>query len=334
MHDIRDRLVEEASPTVTVLPDGSVDRRFAVLDESGAPLSRERLAEEIFEEAKTFVTRPLGTEPGGQAVNAAWQLHALGADTTLVGHLDDPIFAELPFDRYSMGDPAEVLVYELEDGVVMMANESEDILTWTLARLQSAVGPTLEDLLTADAVLWTNWAGFPHATPAIQTLDDLVPDGTVLVIDPGAVSTRPGVDRVALLDALGEVEFAFDVVLSPNRREADHLGDAMAASTDDREALAEAIRERADIEAVVVHDHPTATVATRTGTIGVPTVAEAVPARHAGGGDRFSAGVAYGLAAGWSWEETVTLGNTCATHYLVAGTDGTPEDLSRLVSSE
>lgn len=331
MHDIRDRLAEEAAPGVTVLPDGSIDRRFEVVGPEGRPLSRAALSEEILADVKTILTRPLGDEPGGQAVNAARQLHALGAETTLVGHLDDPIFGSLPVSRYSMGAPAEILLFELDDGVLMFAAESEDILSWTVERLRTAVGPPVADLLSADAVLWTNWAAFPHATEGLSAIGEMVEAGTVLVVDPGAVSTRPEADRVSFLEALGAAQQTFDVVVSPNRREADHLAAAIDEPTDSRRHLAAVLRERAEIEAVVVHDVPSATVATADDVFDVPTVEEAIPSRHAGGGDRFSAGVTFGLAAGWEWAETVTLANACATHYLVTGDSGTPADLATLV---
>ncbi|MFB6070300.1 MAG: PfkB family carbohydrate kinase [Halanaeroarchaeum sp.] len=334
MHDIRDRLADGDDPTITVLPDGSIDRRFEIVDADGRALTREALSREILEDAKTLMTRPLGEKPGGQSVNAARQLHELGADTTLVGHLDDPIFASLPFDRYSMGDPAEILVYELADGVLMFAAESEDIQAWTIERFRSTVGSAAEPLLTADAVLWTNWSAFPHATEGLLAVEDVVDDGNVLVLDPGAVATRPTDDRIALLDTLGSMEPSFDVVLSPNRREANHVVEAIGEPTTDRVHVAETIRERADIEAVVVHDLPSAAVATSGRTFEVPTIERVVPSRHTGGGDRFSAGIVFGLAAGWSWEETVTLGNACATYYLQSGASGGPADLAALFEPE
>jgi len=333
MHDIRDRLREDAGPTVTVLPDGSVDRRFSIIGPDGAALSRETVSEELLEDAKTFLTRPLGEEPGGQSVNAARQLHELGAKTTLVGHVDHHIFSSLPFQRYSMGDPAEILLYELADGVLMFAAESADIEAWTFDRFESTVGPAAAQLLGADAVLWTNWAAFPHATEALTQLDDVVPDGNVLVIDPGAVSTRPPADRVELLDALRSVEYSFEVVLSPNRREADHIAEALDVEPESGPQVATLLRDRADIEAVVVHDVPAAAVVTRTETLEVPTVEEVRPTRHAGGGDRFSAGIAFGRALGWSWEETLTVGNACATYFLIHGISGTPDELVAMLDA-
>ncbi|MGM0398705.1 MAG: PfkB family carbohydrate kinase [Halobacteriota archaeon] len=327
MRDIRDRLREAPSPTITVLPDGSVDRRSAVVDVEGNPLSRETVGTEIAGDAKTFLTEWHGVEPGGQSVNAARQVHELGASTTLVGHLDHPIFDGLSFRTYSMGEPAEIHVYELSDGVTMFAAESTDISTWTFERFTSTVGPDAESLFAADAVLWTNWAAFPHGTAAITRLAKDLPDDTHLVIDPGAVSTRPERDMVEFLDTLGSVSFEGDVVLSPNRREANLLVDALGDATDDPIETAIELRAYADIDAVAIHAQTTATVATRSDFVEVPTVKDVEPTRHAGAGDRFSGAVAYGLALDWDWDETLTLGNACATHYLIHGRSGDRKDL-------
>lgn len=330
MHDIRDRLRGESGPQITVLPDGSVDRRSAVVDTEGKRLSRETVGAEIAGDGKTFLTEWQGVEPGGQSVNAARQVDALGAETTLLGHLDHAIFDSLPFRTHSLGDPAEVHVYELADGVVMFAAETTDIDTWTFDRVRDTVGPELSSVFDVDAVLWTNWAAFPYGTDAIPDLAASLQADSTLVIDPGAVSTRPLADRRAFLDALAETSFPGDVVLSPNRREADLLVEGIEDPT--REQIASELLEAAAVEAVVVHDRPAATVVTPETRLDVPTVEDVEPTRHAGAGDRFSGGVAYGRAAGWSWEETLTLGNACATHYLLHGRSGDREDLSVLLT--
>lgn len=327
MRDIRDRLSDAPNPTITVLPDGSVDRRSAVVDVEGNYLSRETVGREIADDAKTFLTEWHGVEPGGQSVNAARQVHELGATTTLVGHLDHSIFDALSFRTFSMGEPAEVHVYELANGVTMFAAESSDIETWTFDRFTATVGPDAESLYAADAVLWTNWAAFPHGTAAITNLIQSLPADGRLVIDPGAVSTRPERDMVGFLDALESTPFDGELVLSPNRREADLFVEALGKSADDSSAIAVDLREYADVDAVAIHDRPAATVATEQTVVEVPTVKDVEPTRHAGAGDRFSGAVAFGRAAGWDWDETLTLGNACATHYLVHGRSGDREDL-------
>ena len=331
MRDIRDRLRSDPTPTVTVLPDGSVDRRSAIVGVGGDQLSRETVGAEIASDGKTFLTEWHGVEPGGQSPNAARQLHELGAETTLIGHLDHPIFDSLPFRTYSMGEPAEIHVYELADGVMMFAAESTDIETWTFDRVANALGPNLEPSFATDAVLWMNWAAFPHGTAALERTSELLGPETVLVIDPGAVSTRSTSDAVDVLDGLRTADPAGDAVLSPSRRESDVLLDALGIDVSTRSEIAIELREYTDIAAVAIHDKPAATVATDESVLEVPTIEDVEPRRHAGGGDRFNGGVTYALAAGWSWEEALTLGNVCATHYITHGRCGDREDLLALL---
>lgn len=328
MKDVWERLSREPNATITVLPDGSVDRRAAVVDEDGERVTRARMGRDITMGAKTFMTQGQGIEPGGQAVNAAHQLAELGVSTTLVGHLDHSIFDTLSVPMYSMGEPAEIHVYELEDGVTMFATESSDIETWTPARFDDAVGPDADSLLDVDVVLWMNWAAFPHGTEAIRHF--LTESPSRFVIDPGAVSTRPVGDRREFLDGLADADDVGGVVLSPSAREANYLADAIDCPDDDRSTIARELRECTGVEAVVVHDKTDATVATRSETIEVPTIDDVDPNRHAGAGDRFSAAVAYGVSQEWSWKETLTLGNLCATHFLVHGRSGDREDLAAM----
>jgi sugar/nucleoside kinase (ribokinase family) len=327
MHDIESRLRESPAPSITVLPDGSVDRRSSIVDVEGNQLTRSALEDEIRVDTKTFMSDWHGVEPGGQSVNAARQLHELGANTILIGHLDHPIFESLPFRTYSMGDPAEIHVYELEDGVIMFAGESTDIETWTFDRVRRTVGPDVDSMFAGDGVLWTNWAAFPHATDGIAELAPLLPAESEFVIDPGALETRTPQDRRSFLDSFGPLDHDCAIVLSPNRREADLLAEAIDIDPADRHTVAEQLQAYTAVEAVVIHDQPAATVATATSQIDVPTVEDVEPIRHAGAGDRFSAGVTYGRAAGWSWEETLTLGNACATHYILHGRSGDRADL-------
>ncbi|ALG82076.1 PfkB family carbohydrate kinase [Halanaeroarchaeum sulfurireducens] len=331
MRDIRDRLRSGTTPTVTVLPDGSVDRRSEIVGVDGDQLSRETVGAEIASDGKTFLTEWHGVEQTGQSPNAARQLHELGAETTLIGHLDHSIFDSIPFRTYSMGDPAEIHVYELADGVMMFAAESTDIETWTFDRVETALGPNLESAFGADAVLWMNWAAFPHGTAALERTSELLGSETTLVIDPGAVSTRSTGDAVDLLDGLRNADPAGDTVLSPSRRESNALLDALGIDVSNRSEIATELREYTDIAAVAVHDKPAATVATEQSVVEVPTVEDVEPNRHAGAGDRFNGGVTYALASGWSWAETLTLGNACATHYITHDRCGDRADLLALL---
>ncbi|QDX39590.1 PfkB family carbohydrate kinase [Salarchaeum sp. JOR-1] len=314
------RGVLDASVTATALPDGSVDRRYTVEDRAGAVRSRESFGRRIAAgEAKSFYVDHEATDPGGQAVNDAFQFHALGDDTTLAGHLDHDIFETLPFDAYSMGAPAHVDIYEFESDAVMLTEESAGIETWRFETLERALGPRLDAALAADAVVWANWASVPHATDALRELRERDPDGGVLVLDPGDVTIIDPDTVRGFADALGALTDRYEVVVSANRGEAAFLADALDASFADDGSLARAARAALGVDAFVLHEVEHAVAATRDVLAFVPNEPTSDPVRFTGAGDRFSAGLAHARAADGSWVAALALANACAAHYAIRG---------------
>jgi len=327
----------DASVTATALPDGSVDRRYTVEDRTGAVRSRESFGRRIAAgDAKSFYVDHQTTDPGGQAVNAARQFHALGDRTTLAGHLDHDIFETLPFETHSMGAPADVDVYEFESDAVMLTEESTGIETWRFETLERALAD-VDAALTADAVVWTNWASFPHATDALRELRERDPQGGVLVVDPGDVTVTDPATIPGFADALGALTDCYEVVVSANRAETQFLADAFDdsgefdAGYEDDGSLARVVRDALGVDAFVVHEVEQAVAATRGLLAFVPNEPTSDPVRYTGAGDRFSAGLAHGRAAAGSWVESLALANACAAHYALRGETADPDALRAFI---
>ncbi|MFB6254214.1 MAG: hypothetical protein ABEI06_06375, partial [Halobacteriaceae archaeon] len=153
-------LTQRSSPTLTTLPDGSIDRYCTLSAGAMGPLeTRETLGREIHDTNRsTFRMRVNATEPGGQAVNVAQQLDSLGCEVTCYGHLDAPIFDTLSFETISMGEPASVYAFNFTDGDVMFVEES-GVTDWTLKDLQQVA--ELSSVFSVDAVCCSNWVSFP-----------------------------------------------------------------------------------------------------------------------------------------------------------------------------
>lgn len=318
--------LDSESIRLVTLPDGSVDRRFAVEDNEGAVESKETFGRRIASgRAKSFITEHLRTDPGGQAVNAARQAHALGDDVTLVGHLDDPVLAELDVEGVSMGEPADVRIYEFEDGAVMLTDESPDIQTWTLDDLREVV--SLDYFAAVDAVVWTNWASVHATTEALEALGEADIDGNVFVCDPGDVTSRDPDAIPDLARALAALEDSFDVVLSANRAETRYIADSLDLPAPDDTACVRALRDELGITGVTIHASDYAVAARAEETLNVPNVEVESQARYMGGGDRFSAALAHGLGAGWPWTAALALGNLAASYYIEHGETPGADDL-------
>lgn len=327
--ELRRRLTDGPSPTVATLPDGSVDHFCSVSDGRGGTLeSRETFGREVLGERSAFQFQIEATEPGGQAVNAASQLHALGAEVSCYGHLEDPIFDDLPFGTASMGEPAEVYAFNFADRDVMFARHPT-FAEWTLDDLGD-VAP-LPEIFGVDAVSCTNWVSTPNLGAAFHRLGEADLPRLPFVLDPGDVVGRDVDDLEALLDALGALQATFDVVYDGNRAEVRETACVLEGNFDDDLDRLAAIREAAGITAAVIHDRDEAVVATADERTRVENYRVDRPLRHTGGGDRFTGGLTHALACDWAWETALACGNACAVHYVETGGTATADDLVDLV---
>lgn len=342
--ELADRLAaDDSERRIAAFPDGSVDTYYTAFDETGDRIAdREAFGDRIANGDRDSV--PIerdAREPGGQAVNMARQAHALGDEPTLYGHLEDPIFDDLPFETVSMGEPSRISVFAFEDDDLLLSERSSAVANWSLADLEAAApSGDAGEALTADAVCCGNWASVEGLTDALATLAEGSLDASSFVLDPGPVSTRSDGALLDLLETLGELEAATDVVYSVNRPELEETVAAIDADADaatdpnpdasgmdtDLERL-ERVREAAGITGAVLHETEHAAVATRTETTVVENVAVEGPERRTGAGDRFGAGLAVARARDWDWETALALGNCAASYYVATGETGSRADL-------
>lgn len=337
-----DRLAtDDRERRVVAFPDGSVDVYYSAFDGEGERIDdRETFGDRIARgDHDSFPVAVDSREPGGQAVGMARQTEALGDETTLYGHLEDPVFTDLPFETVSMGDPSRISIFSFADDDLLLSETATDVETWSLGDLRatSSCGDVRE-ALAAEAICCGNWASLGGLTDALSTLADGVLEADVFVLDPGAVSTSSHEAVADLLEALGDLDARLDVLLSVNRTELEYTVDAIATTdaignesnttdeNDDLESLA-SVREAAGITAVVLHETDIAAAATRDDETVVENLTVEEPRRRTGAGDRFSAGLAVGRARDWDWDVTLALGNCCATYYVETAETGDRSDL-------
>ena len=320
---------ESSDNEVTVFPDGSIDTYYEILDnEDDRIASRVAFGKQIVDDMDTFSVNRATTKPGGQAVNIAQQTNALSDEIWLFGHLDDPLFDSLGFETVSMGAPASVLVYEFDDGDLMLADGSADMAKWSLTDLRAAADDAFAARLTADVVCCVNWVSFDGMTDALDRLATHNFDGNLFVFDPGDLTSAQAESIIRLCEVLGELERLYDVVLSGDSDEIAHLISTLAIESTDEESVLCGLRERIGITGVVCHGRPEATAATAEGRVAVSTIEADGENRQTGAGDRFSAGLAHGLAAGHEWKEVLGLANLCASYRVEYGETGTKEALA------
>jgi sugar/nucleoside kinase (ribokinase family) len=333
------RLREDERPfTVGALPDGSVDEYYRVRDAESYVVSREAFGHAVLDGRDSFRLEHVMTDPGGQSVNMARQAATLGDQVALYGHLDHPIF-DFDFETVSLGTPAIVSVLLFDEDDLMVVEESADIRNWTFEDFRAACVHGVRDFLERDAICCANFASTFGLPDALHSMAATTDDGNTFVFDPGPISTVRE-DRIeALLTALDQLASSFDVVLSINADEAHRLATVAKGDADvefDPEDLSpdslEVVRRHAGVDGVVAHEKRAAVAATPAGGMTVPNLKIIRNMTETGAGDRFTAGLAHGLAAGWGWETALALGNACTSYYVATGQTADREDLLTHVS--
>lgn len=320
---LADRLADDPSPVVSTLPDGSVDRYCRLSAGALGPVHRRSTFAREAESSgrRGFGFSPESVEPGGQCVNAAQQAHALGAEATCYGHLDDPepdrdVFSDLPFETVSMGQAATVNVLNFDDSDLLLVEGSPDLSDWSLSDLRAAA--PLPVVFGVDAVGCTNWVSTPGMADAFHELGEESLPRVPFVFDPGDVLGSDLAGHRELREAVRALGDTVDVVLSVNRTELRALTAALpdppAPPVDDEDRVL-AVRDGFDAAAVVKHGKAEALAAIEERIVQVdnPVVEDR---RQTGGGDRFGGGLAVALGADWDWPVALACGNACASHYV------------------
>jgi sugar/nucleoside kinase (ribokinase family) len=332
--DLIDRL-EDGLPTdgsVVALPDGSVDTYYRAFEGRRTPVeTRERFAELVADgRTSSLRVERVSREAGGQAVNLARQVDALGIPVELYGHLNDPVFDSLGFPSRSMGEPAPVAVYDFADDDLMLSEASPDVTTWSFEDLRSA--PDAIDAVESAAVLGVvNWVSVRGMDAVLHGLTDLELDGATVVVDPGDLTGCSAGELEGLLDSLRRLADAAAVVSSTNAAETAALARAAGVRADPIDERLAGLRDRAGLAAAVSHERDRAVANTPDGAVHVSNLPAPRVERRTGAGDRFDGALAAALAADWGWEPALALGNACASHFVAAArTAGTGDLVSFL----
>lgn len=312
MYDAVSSLVDDGV-RFAAFPDGSVDTFLHVLDADGRRLSKTDFEDRITgARSGEFRTDRRVVEAGGQAVNAARQAHALGDSVRLDGCLDHPEL-DFPFETHSFGDPSHVDVHQFSDGDLVYATVSDAVADWS--------HEDFETVPDADAYFCGNWTTVDGMTDSLAALAGRL-DGEVFVFDPGDVTDGTSGALRDCCAALAELDRHVDAFLSVNASELSAFADAFDVDTQP-----DSVREATGVTGVVRHERLAATAATREATVEVPNLETGEVVRQTGGGDRFGAGFAHGLAVDGGLEGALALGNCCASYYVHTGETGTGEAL-------
>ncbi len=279
-------------------------------------------------------------DAGGCAINLGDGLAALGAQVHYFGTVGSPIHPAFSpvLARFATATAlgsgfGRTLCFEFRDGKFMFSVMSQ-LAELTPKLLDVHLASYRAACQRAQVICLTNWTLYPHMTACWRHLQREVFAGLpnrpwffVDLVDPSSRSTTDIIEMTETLRGFGRT------ALSVNRTElavlAERLGMPAAADPKDVGAAAVALRERLQIEQVVVHNSQINAVADASGVV----VAAAgpfctAPLKSTGAGDRFNAGYVHGLATGLNPRQRLALGSAVAGYFIRHAASGSLADIA------
>jgi hypothetical protein len=267
---------------------------------------------------------------------------ALGRDAIL------PIFQEAlegSVDQiYTLADPAHSDCLEFTDGKVMLCDlRSCAEITWE--RLLECVGEeALDGILTrADFISAVNWGKLVNVGPLWKNLAERhrqlgkAPRELSFFMDLAEFEQRPEEDRQGLINLAGEITKQCRTLLSFNLKEAWQMGETLGGNfsgkkaPDDVAALAVFLRERIDVDRIIIHPNDGAACASEDKVAYVPGPFCSDPLISTGAGDNFGAGCLAGALQGLDDAGIVLAGNCASGYFVRTGRSASFSDMVGLI---
>jgi len=270
---------------------------------------------------------------GGNGPIMANALASIGLDVSYVGNLGyptiHPVFQEFAKRAHviSIAEPGYTDALEFDDGKLMLGkHESLKDVNWD--NLLGRVGKErLKTLLQpARLIGMVNWTMLPHMTRIwAKLLDEVIPNlerhERKLFIDLADPEKRTHADIMDALRMLTRFQDQVDVILGLNLKESLEVADVLGlpGAKDAEGAIEEnarAIRQKLNLECVVIHPRRGAAAATESDSASFegPFVKE--PKISTGAGDHFNAGFCVGRVLGFNLAESLCTGVATSGYYV------------------
>jgi len=271
---------------------------------------------------------------GGNGPILATALLAAGVSLRYIGALGKPeihpLFKPLAekAQAISLADPGITHALEFKDGKIMLGEmASLGEITYDRMIAQIGEGAFLDILSRADLFALVNWTMIPHMNQIFQgLLDRALPvlpprDQRLFFFDLADPEKRSAGDLTAVLRTIGRFQDWGSAFLGLNFKEGLAVARALDIEPEEpNEAglrrLTSRIRQKLQIDAVIIHPHDSAACATRHDTFWVPGPYTDSPRITTGAGDHFNAGYCLGLLMEAAPETCLTLG-VCTSGYYV-----------------
>ncbi len=285
---------------------------------------------------------------GGNGPIMANALRSAGLPVTYVGNLGTPnihpIFAEFArrAEVHSIAEPGFTDAIEFNDGKLMFGkHESLKNISWEKIADHLPEEKLLSIFASSSLIALVNWTMLPHMTSIFQKIlsriaPKLTGEKRWLFLDLCDPAKRTRGDIEKLLATIAKFQKHFRAVLGLNLQESRQIGEALgikAPRDSHAEVTAHAarIREKLNIETVVIHPTSFAAAADTNGTACVEGPFTSKPRITTGAGDHFNAGFCVGRLLGGDLAMSLQCGVATSGFYVRNAKSPTVADLRKFL---
>jgi hypothetical protein len=252
---------------------------------------------------------------------------AMGKDAVI------PLFQEALEDKvdhlYTLAEPAHSDCLEFTDGKIMLGDLSSCAeITWD--RLLEVVGESVleKKLVNADFISAVNWGKLDNVGEIWKNISlklsqlQVTPKKVHFFMDLAEFEHRSKEDIQKLLDILPDITKQSSTILSFNLKEAWQMASFLGKDfhgKKDPETVAELaafMREKIDVDKIVIHPNDGAVISGARETIYIPGPYCREPLISTGAGDNFGAGCLSAYLQGFD-DTGIILAGVCASGYFV-----------------
>ncbi len=276
---------------------------------------------------------PLMDKLGGNGPIMANALLAADTRVTYIGALGKPslhaVFHDFASraDVISLCDPATTIAVEFNDGKLMLG-QLRSLDTITMETINSVMGADRfrTTLAASDLIALVNWTMIPNMTAIFRSLvQDVLPalpqrDDRIFFFDLADPEKRSSEDLLDVLEIISSFGNFGKVTLGLNLKEGQRIHQEIGFSPRPENeaglrAMVEEIREKTQIDTIVIHPRESAVCANENGTFWVPGPYTDKPLITTGAGDHFNAGFSQGQMLDLDPQACLTLGVCTSGHY-------------------
>ncbi len=267
-------------------------------------------------------------------------LSRLGVDVTCIGAMGYPevlpIFQGLGdrCDLKTVSNPGYCQALEFDDGKLMLAsNEDIDNLSYRTIVDRAGKDYLREVFQRSDLIVLLNWSEMKQSLSIWHGLEEDFfsrmegKENKQIFMDLSDCSIRPPEDVKDIARLIGTLSRSFDVSLSLNQNEAEHLARASELPPASIEETVSLLHRALGCRRLIVHLVDRCYCAYQDEMYMERSRYIEHPVLSTGGGDNFNAGFVFGLLCGLDCGGCIRIANSVSSFYVSHGYSPAPEEL-------